>query len=45
MFECLTTSASFRLGVYIFRVVKLRRPIELDYTRHYKVLKEVNAAD
>jgi len=44
VFDCFTTTASFRLGVYIFRVLKLKRPILLDWTHHYKVLQCTNAA-
>jgi len=46
VFECFPpatpTMASIRLGVYIFRVVKLTRPIVLDWARHYKVLQGDN---
>lgn len=42
VFEFFSTAA-FRIGVYIFRVVGLKRPILLDWTRHYKVL-DTNAS-
>lgn len=44
VFECSSRAATFRIGVHIFRVVRMKKPVLLDWTRHYEVLKTEAAA-
>ena len=43
VFEVLKTHPAFRIGVYIFRVVELKKPRGHDWEHHYKVAETIPA--